>query len=107
MKAAAQVYSRTDNYHEKMGEPVDSLSPKQALEQFFQSNYWVVQRLCAKSDLSVLDLGFGAPGYARAVSTVARNHRIVDLASRRGTSDAPVEAPCIQAGLTDDFRYSP
>jgi SAM-dependent methyltransferase len=60
----------------------------------------------AYPNLSALELGFGSPEVAAALSGLVRTYHIVDVVDRRGDSDLPGNVPFTQADLNDDFPFS-
>jgi SAM-dependent methyltransferase len=105
MTAAERFYSRSNEINER----AQVRSSDEVLEELAQPShryFCVQQHLRTHPNLSVIELGFGSPGVAAALSLFCRSYRIVDVVDRRDDTVLPENVPFTRADLNDDFPFS-
>jgi SAM-dependent methyltransferase len=105
MSAAERFYTRSHETHErpKIEAPSETLKELAAPNHRY---YCVHEHLRVHPDLSVVELGFGSPGIAAALSRFCRNYHIVDVVDRREDALLPGNVRFTRADLNDDYPFS-
>lgn len=105
MSAAERFYARS---HELNAHP-QVRSPEEVLKELALPShryYCVQQHLRSHPNLSVVELGFGLPEIAAALSRICRSYHIVDVVDRRDGAVLPENVPFTRADLNDDFPFA-
>jgi SAM-dependent methyltransferase len=107
--AAERFYARNHRLHEDANLGKTPKTTGQVLADLAQPRhryFCVNEHLRANPGLSVVELGFGSPDIAQALSTVAAAYRIVDVVPRHRGTSLPANVDFTKADLNEDFPFA-